>query len=128
SICTAVMEVQEDAILLALSGSLWVETAKDLGMRVGREIFADRAVNDDGTLVSRRISGSVIHDTEEVVDRSLRMVTEGKVISVSGSLVEVEADSICLHGDTPGAVDMAKSLKSAFEREGIEILPLAKLV
>ena len=128
AICSAVMEVQDDAILLALSGSQWVETAKDLGMRVGREIFADRAVNDDGTLVSRRLPGSVIHDTEEVVDRSLRMVTEGKVISVNGNLVEVEADSICLHGDTPGAVDMAKSLRSAFEREGIEIMPLAKLV
>jgi UPF0271 protein len=99
-----------------------------LGRRVGREIFADRAVNDDGTLVSRRISGSVIHDTEEVVDRSLRMVTEGKVISVNGNLVEVEAESICLHGDTPGAVDMAKSLRSSFEREGIEIIPLANLV
>ena len=121
AICSAVMEVQEDAILLALSGSQWVETAKGLGMRVGREIFADRAVNDDGTLVSRRLNGSVIHDIEEVV-------TEGKVISANGNLVEVEAESICLHGDTPGAVDMAKSLRAAFEREGIKIIPLARLV
>ena len=56
------------------------------------------------------------------------MVTEGKVISTNGNLVEVEAESICLHGDTPGAVDMAKSLRAAFEREGIEIIPLARLV
>ena len=78
--------------------------------------------------MSRRLNGSVIHDIEEVVDRSLRMVTEGKVISANGNLVEVEAESICLHGDTPGAVDMAKSLRAAFEREGIEIIPLARLV
>ena len=70
----------------------------------------------------------MIHDIEEVVDRSLRMVTEGKVISANGNLVEVEAESICLHGDTPGAVDMAKSLRAAFEGEGIEIISLAKLV
>ena len=78
--------------------------------------------------MSRLLNGSVIHDIEEVVDRSLRMVTEGKVISANGNLVEVEAESICLHGDTPGAVDMAKSLRAAFEREGIEIIPLARLV
>ena len=97
-------------------------------MRVAREVFADRAINSDGTLVSRSLPGSVIHDTSEVVERSLLMVKEGKIRSVEGVEVEVMADSICLHGDTPGAVDMARSLRSAFEQEGVSVTPLSEIV
>ena len=97
-------------------------------MRVAREVFADRAVNSDGTLVPRSKEGSVIHDTNEVVERSLRMVTEGKILSVEGDIVEVEADSICLHGDTPGAVDMAKTLKREFLAAGVEVKQLRDIV
>lgn len=128
SICEAILEVQPDAVLLALAGSKWVKIAIDLGMKVGREVFADRAVNSDGTLVSRSEPGAVIHSTAEVVERSLRMVKDGKILSVDGTYVEVEADSICLHGDTPGAVDMAQQLRSAFTSEGISVVPLSEIV
>ncbi len=128
AICEAVLEVDSDIVLLALAGSQWISVAEDLGLRVGREIFADRALNTDGTLVSRSKEGSVIHDIQEVVDRSLRMVTEGKAVAISGEVIEVEADSLCLHGDTPGAVDMAQALKQALLAEDVEVTPLGELV
>lgn len=128
AICEAVLEVDSYIVLLALAGSQWISVAEDLGLRVGREIFADRALNTDGTLVSRSKEGSVIHDIQEVVDRSLRMVTEGKAVAISGEVIEVEADSLCLHGDTPGAVDMAQALKQALLAEDVEVTPLGELV
>ena len=128
AICEAALEVDSNVVLLALAGSQWISVAEDLGLRVGREIFADRALNADGTLVSRSKEGSVIHDIQEVVDRSLRMVTEGKAVAVSGEVIDVEADSLCLHGDTPGAVDMARALKKALFAEGVKVTPLGELV
>ena len=128
AICEALLEVDSDIVLLALAGSQWISVAEDLGLRVGREIFADRALNTDGTLVSRSKEGSVIHDIQEVVDRSLRMVTENKAVAISGEVIDVEADSLCLHGDTPGAVDMAQALKQALVAEDVEVTPLGELV
>ena len=128
AICEAALEVDENVVLLALAGSAWIGIARDMGLRVGREIFADRALNPDGTLVSRSQPGSVIHETSEVVERSLRMVTEGRATAVNGDVIEVEADSLCLHGDTPGAVEMAKELKRGLEAEGVSIRPLGELV
>ena len=127
AICEAVLEIDEDTILLALSGSKWIYIAESLGMRVAKEVFADRAMNNDGTLVSRSIEGSVIHDTNLVVERSIRMVTEGKVETITGDLIEVEADSICLHGDTPGAVDMATTMGQMFKENDIKIVPLKEM-
>lgn len=128
AICEAALEVDENVVLLALAGSAWIGIARDMGLRVGREIFADRALNPDGTLVSRSQPGSVIHETSEVVERSLRMVTEGRATAINGDVIEVEADSLCLHGDTPGAVEMAKELKRGLEAEGVSIRPLGELV
>jgi|TARA_B100001971_G_scaffold211122_1_gene238204 UPF0271 protein len=128
AICEAALEVDSNVVLLALAGSQWIDVAKNAGLRVAREIFADRAMNPDGTLVSRSLPGAVVHDTDEVVERSLRMVTEGKAVAISGEVIELEADSICLHGDTPGAVEMARALKAALRAEGVDILPLGELV
>ena len=128
AICEAALSVDEGMALLALAGSQWIDLARGMGLRVGREIFADRALNADGTLVSRSTPGSVIHDAQEVVERSLRMVAEGKAQAISGEIIELEADSLCLHGDTPGAVEMASALKKALESEGVEIVPLGEIV
>ena len=122
------MELDPDLILLALSGSEWVTLAESMGVRVAREVFADRAMHSDGTLVSRSILGSVLHDTEVVVDRSLRMVTEGKIMSIEGDIVDVQADSICLHGDTLGSVEMAEQLSQQFLANSVEIVPLNEIV
>lgn len=128
AICEAVLAVDSEMIVLALAGSRWIEIAEDMGVRVAREIFADRALNPDGTLVARSQPGSVIHDTNEVVERSLKMVTEGKGVAINGDEIEVHADSLCLHGDTPGAVEMAKALKKELEAAGVEITPVGNLV
>ena len=128
SICDAILEVDSDLILIALAGSRWVEIAQDMGLRVAREIFADRALNPDGTLVSRSKEGSVLHDVDEVAERSLRMVREGKATAMNGDNVEVEADSLCIHGDTPGAVEMARVLRQQLDAESITVTPLSQLV
>ncbi len=128
SICEAVLEVDPGMALVALAGSPWVGLAKDMGLRVAREIFADRALNADGTLVSRSRPGSVLHDVDEVVERSIRMVTERTAKTIDGGEIEVEADSLCVHGDTPGAVDMAKALRRELEAAGVQVVPLGRLV
>ncbi|CAI8053907.1 5-oxoprolinase subunit A [Geodia barretti] len=128
AICESILEIDPDMILVALAGSRWLDIAEDMGLKVAREIFADRALNADGTLVSRSQPGSVIHDTAEVVERSLRMVTEGKATAITGEQIDVQADSLCLHGDTPGAVEMAASLKRELEAADVEILPLARIL
>ena len=128
SICEAVLEVDPEMVLVALAGSRWVTVAQDMGLRVAREIFADRSLNADGTLVSRSEPGSVLDDVDEVVERSLRMVAEGTATSVDGNEIEVKADSLCVHGDTPGAVDMARALRQEFDTAGIEVVPLGGLV
>ncbi len=128
AICEAVLEVDEDMVLLVLAGSPWERTAADMGVRVAREIFADRAMNPDGSLVSRSREGSVIHDVEEVVERSLRMVTESRAVAITGEEMEVEAESLCLHGDTPGAVEMAKTLERQLRASGVDIVPVAQIV
>ena len=128
AICEAVLEVDENMVLLVLAGSPWERTAADMGLRVAREIFADRAMNPDGSLVSRSREGSVIHDVEEVVERSLRMVTESRAVAITGEEMEVEAESLCLHGDTPGAVEMAKTLERQLRASGVDIVPVAQIV
>jgi len=126
AICDAVLETDPQMILVVLAGSRWVEIAKGMGVHVAREVFADRAFNADGTLVARTRQGAVIHDSDAVVERSLRMITEGRVTAITGEEVNVEADTICLHGDTPGAVDLARALKAAFEIAGVRLVPMGQ--
>ena len=128
SICDAILEVDSDLILIALAGSRWVEIAQEMGLRVAREIFADRALNPDGTLVSRSKDGSVLHNVDEVADRSMRMVLEGKATAITGDAIDVEADSLCIHGDTPGAVEMARVLRQRLDAESVTVTPLSQLV
>ena len=124
AICQAILDVDPDMVLLALAGARWVSIAEDMGLRVAREIFADRVLNPDGTLVSRSVPGAVLHDVDEVVRRSLRMVTEGCATAVDGREIEVQADSLCIHGDTPGAVEMAATLRRELDAAGVAVEPL----
>ena len=128
AICEAILEVDQRLILLALSGSRWVEIAEKMGLRVAREVFADRALMPDGTLAPRSRPGAVLHDADQIAERTLRMVTEGTVETFDGSEVEVVADSICLHGDTPGAVAMARAVRDTLEGAGVQVVPLEELV
>jgi 5-oxoprolinase (ATP-hydrolysing) subunit A len=128
AIAEAVLETDPTMMLVALAGSPWAATAERLGVRVAREVFADRAFNANGTLVPRNHPGAVIHDTSAVVERSLRLVTEGEVEAITGETVTLEADTICLHGDTPGAVILAVALRDAFARAGVGLVPMARLL
>jgi len=128
AICEAVLEVDRTLILLVLAGSPYARLAEDLGVRVAREAFADRAFNADGSLVSRSKPGAVIHDVEAVVERSLRMALEGTAVAVTGEVIPMKADTICLHGDTPGAVTLAAELKARLERAGLKLTRLGELV
>ena len=128
AICEAVLEVDPQMILVVLTGTPWADLAGEMGLRVALEAFADRALNPDGTLVPRSRPGSVIHDPEELVARSIKMITEGKATAISGEEIPVLANTLCLHGDTPGAVRLAADLKSKLEAAGVEITPLSKLV
>jgi len=106
---------------VALDGSPWIKVGREVGLRVASEIFADRALNPDGTLVPRSQPGAVIHDLEEIVARALKMVTEGKVIAINGKEIELKGDTICLHGDTPGAVALARALRQGLEAAGVTV-------
>ena len=128
AICAAVLEVDPRLILLVLAGSAYGRVAEEMGVRIAHETFADRAFNADGTLVARSKPGAVIHDMSVVVERSIRMATEGTAVAITGEVIPMKADTICLHGDTPGAVALAARLKAELERADVRLTPLGELV
>jgi len=95
--------------------------ARQQGVPFVEEAFADRAYTDQGTLVPRKIAGSVIHDIDLVVDRVVKMVRDQVVMSIEGNKVPIQAQTICVHGDTPGAVDMVKAIRGALAKEKITL-------
>jgi 5-oxoprolinase (ATP-hydrolysing) subunit A len=107
--------------LYVLSRSRNFEIAKATGVRVAGEVFADRGYSDDGTLTPRDAPGAMIEDESRAVKQALAMIEEGYVTSVSGKRVPVCADTLCLHGDQPGAVAFARALRKAFSERGIEV-------
>lgn len=111
--------------IMCLPGARVLELAEEAGLRGVREAFADRGYTPEGTLVSRREPGAVLHDPEQVAARMLRLATDGEVEALDGSLVAVEADSICTHGDSPGAVAMARAVRERLEAAGVPIRPFA---
>lgn len=122
----AVLDVDPRMILVALAGSRWADQAERMGLRVAREAFADRALNADGTLVPRSQPGAVIHDVQAVVERTIRLATEGTVVAVTGEVIPVRADTLCLHGDTRDAVALAAALKTALEKVGVALAPMGE--
>jgi UPF0271 protein len=107
--------------LLLLPGSLALRKAESRGLRAVAEAFADRAYNPDGTLVSRREEGAVLHDNDLVTRNMVRLATEGKIVARDGSVLAVHAESICVHGDTPGAVAMAGAVRAGLEAAGVTV-------
>lgn len=128
AICKGIASVDENLILLGLSGSEFERAAKKAGIRFAREVFADRAYEEDGSLVARTKPGAMITDENESVARVIRMLKENKVTAVTGRDIEVHPDSICLHGDSPKAVLFAKKIRTALEEEGIETAPIEKVI
>ena len=128
AIVKAGLDFEPSMIQLVLAGSQWEKVARDAGARVARECFADRAVTPDGALAPRSQPNAVLHDINEVIDRSLRLAIEGRVTAVDGTNIDFVADSICLHGDNPGAVELAAALRQAFDKEGLQIRPMREFI
>ncbi len=121
AVIAAILAVDPGLVLLALAGSPLVAWARDAGLRVVAEAFADRAYTPQGTLVARSQPGAVLHDEALVGRRMVQLVRDGAVEAVEGSLARVQADSICVHGDSPGAVAMARAVRQALENDGIAL-------
>ena len=119
AIARAVAAFDRSLILFGLPGSEILKAGRAAGLRVAAEIFADRAYEPDGSLMSRRKPGSVLHDADAVVSRAVQMVTERSVVASDGSRVALEADTICVHGDTPGSDDLAAKIRAGLESAGV---------
>ncbi|MET0416210.1 MAG: 5-oxoprolinase subunit PxpA [Actinoplanes sp.] len=109
--------------VLGLPGSVFLHLAAEAGLRTVREAFADRGYRPDGTLVPRREEGALLHDPVEVAARMVRLATEHSLEAVDGSVIRIEADSICVHGDSPGAVAMARAVRDGLTEAGVRIGP-----
>lgn len=124
AIARAVAAFDRSLILFGLPGSALLREGERAGLPVAAEIFADRAYEPDGSLTPRTRPGSVIHDPEQVVARAVRMVTTGRVVATTGQEIPLTADTICLHGDTPGSAELARAIRAALEAAGVTIAPL----
>lgn len=120
----AVREFRADIVLVGLAGSVQLEEARAAGLPAAGEAFADRRYLADGSLMPRTQPGSVLHDPAEAADQALRIVQEGAVVASDGSRVAVDARTLCLHGDTPGAAQIARAVRSLLQRNGVEVAPL----
>jgi UPF0271 protein len=99
---------------------------QEVGLKVVYEAFPDRAYSPEGTLVSRRQSGAVIKDPQAVSQRALRMVREGVVVAIDGSAIPLEAQTLCVHGDNPKAVELVRSIRETLEADGVAVTPMGK--
>ena len=123
-IARTVKAIDPELVLMVMPGGSLERAGEKANLRIAREVFADRAYDDRGMLVSRKLPGAVIHDANLAAANVLRMVQEGAVVSVTGKRVPVTVDTICVHGDNPAAVAMAGEVRSTLERSGVDVKPL----
>lgn len=128
AIAEAIKEVDEKIILLGRSNSMLTLAGEKANLNVAHEVFADRAYEKDGSLVSRTKKGALIHDPKHVIQRVLTMVTHHKVKSVTGEWIDITADSICVHGDTKEALQFVQEIRKHLLRENIAIIPLSQKI
>ena len=121
AVVTAVADYDSSLPVLGLPGSAWLRLADQAGLRVVHEAFADRAYTPEGTLVSRRLAGAVLHDPHDIARRCVAMATGQPVNDIDGGAVLLTPDSICVHGDTPGAVDIARAVRQALAEAGVTL-------
>lgn len=127
AIVTGIADFDPSLIFVSYGGEL-AQAAKAIGLKVAHEVYADREYNQDGTLVSRRLPGAVIHDPDRVVERAVRMVLEQRVRTMDGVWLDMPVDTICVHGDTPGAAELAARLRRALEEASVSVVPLSQIV
>ena len=125
AVARGVRAAGRDLMFLAIAGTELQRAGEAEGLRTVHEIFADRGYTDDGHLVPRSAQGAVLHDPDAAAARAAAMVAEGAVVALSGKKVPVAIDSICVHGDTPGAVAMARAVRAALEADGVVLRSFA---
>ena len=121
AIAEGIAQVDDSLILLGLSGSQLLKAAQEVGLKSAAEVFADRAYEEDGSLVARTKAGAVIADENEVIERVIKMIKLGKVQTITGKEIEIKPDSICIHGDNPKALNFVKLIRQRLTQENIKI-------
>lgn len=127
-IAESIRAIDDEIILLGLAGSELIRAGRDLGLRVAEEVFADRAYQEDGSLVPRNQPGAVLHSLDEALNQVIQMVTKGTVTTITGKEIAIQADSICVHGDNPQAVHFVEKIREALKCHGIEVQPLDVMI
>lgn len=125
AVIAAIREIDPSLVLMGLAGTQILERAAKAGLATVAEAFGDRAYTPDGQLVSRREKGAVLHDADAVAARMLRLATDGVIEAIDGSTLRLHADSICVHGDSAGAVDMARRIREELVAGGVTVAPFA---
>lgn len=125
AVAAAVHAVDPGLPVLGLAGSVFFDAAGELGLRTVAEAFADRAYRPDGQLVSRREPGAVLHDAEQIAARVLTMITEGRVTAQDGTEIPISVESVCVHGDSPGAVQIAEAVRTRLAEQGMTPAPFS---
>jgi UPF0271 protein len=124
AIARGVARAGEEIIVVGLTGSVMIEAALEAGLRVAREGFADRAYEADGSLRSRKLDGALIHDPETAAERAVRIARDGIAVAYTGEEIPLQVDTLCVHGDTPGAVEIVKAIRRRLEEAGVEVAPM----
>lgn len=121
AVIDGIKAIDPELTLMGLANAPIVDLARNSGLQVVAEAFADRAYTPDGQLVSRRDPGAVLHDAQLIARRMLQLAREGTLEAIDGSTIKIDAQSICVHGDSPGAVAIAQEIRRAFEADGLTI-------
>ena len=124
AVVEAILKIDKDLILVGLAESEIINIALKLGLRVAREAFADRAYNSDGSLVKRSIAGSVITESELIAKRVVKMIDQQKLETIDGKTINLQIDTICLHGDNKNVVNVIKAIRKILNKGKIKIAPL----
>lgn len=126
TVARAIKAVDPGLIFIVMPGLPTERAAEEAGLRVAREIFADRAYADNGNLASRKLPGAVLHDAEEAAARVLEIVESGELVTLGGRRIPVQVDTVCVHGDTAGAVEMARAVRRRLTEAGYTLRPMAQ--
>ncbi len=124
AIASAIHQIDPKLYLMGLSNSILIDEGSKQGLNVASEVFADRRYENDGQLVSRKKEGAVIEDSQEAIEQVLQMVKEGTVKTISGEIIDIKADTICVHGDGDHALEFVKKIRSYLSEENIDIRTL----
>jgi UPF0271 protein len=125
AIANAIKSVDANLYFVVLPNSALVRAGDAAGLKLIHEVFADRAYEDDAQLVSRGKPGAVLHDCKMIAQRVVRMAQDGAIVAASGKIIKVRIDTVCVHGDTPGAVEIARHVRSELEHNGIDVTPFS---